>query len=131
MRALLLAILLSVSAVARAAADDFRIGVSGTMPAQCTATPFRVLVDNGVVTVTQYIRCNQPGRYVIRLGQAVRTQWAGTAANHRKVNRSLDSGQVEFNIAAGVGSDETVMIIPRNPAAAREIAREISTQVRL
>jgi hypothetical protein len=114
-------------------AQDRRVDVTlqGTIPAQCVAQPVRVLVDNGVVHVTQYLRCNHPGRFVIRLSEAVRTQWTGSNARHRLVQRPLDTGVAEFAIAAGAGAEETFVIVPRNPAAAREIARNFTTQLRL
>lgn len=105
------------------------IPLVGNIPAQCVSQPFRVLVENGVVTVTQYLRCNHAGRYVIRLGDATKSQWSGTVARHKQAQRSLDSGATDFAVVAGSGATETFTIVPRNPGAAKDIAKYISTIV--
>jgi hypothetical protein len=84
-----------------------------------------------VVHVTQFLRCNHPGRYTIRLGESTRVQWMGSAASYKREQRSLELGFAEFNIAPGAGTEETFVIVPKNPAAARDFARNLSTQIRL
>ena len=112
-----------------AQASQVVIPFTGTIFAQCSSQPFRVLVENGVVTVTQYLRCNHPGRYVIRLGEATKSQWAGTVAKHKHTQRSLETGATDFEVVAGSGNTETFTVVPRNPGAAKDIAKYLSTVV--
>lgn len=77
----------------------------------------------------EVLRCNHAGRYVIRLGDATKSQWSGTVARHKQAQRSLDSGATDFAVVAGSGATETFTIVPRNPGAAKDIAKYISTIV--
>jgi len=112
----LLKLLAAASALAAAApaspqaANQVRIDIVGTIPAQCDSRPYRVLVDNGVVLVTQYLRCNRPGRYVIRLSADTNQQWQGSVAKHKGQAKALDLGYAEFPVPAGAGADETFKI---------------------
>lgn len=120
---------LAAPALAQSNNRQVSIGISGTVAAQCNTAPFRVLVENGVVLVTQYLRCNHPGRYVIRLDARHRIEWSGSLARHRGRSKQLDPGYVEFEVPPGEGTLETFVIEPKNPAAADEIAADIQTQL--
>jgi hypothetical protein len=90
-----------------------------------------VLVENGVVYVTQYLRCNHPGRFVIRLSDTTKPQWLGTLAKYKQSVKSLDLGVADFNVVPGTGVVETFTIVPKNPAAARDLAANLSTFLQL
>jgi hypothetical protein len=131
LRAATALIILMASARAGAQADNrqVRIEIGGTIAAQCDTSPFQVLVDNNVVHVTQYLRCNHPGRYVIRLDAESRSEWAGTVAKHKALQRLLDTGEAEFEVKAGTGATETFTIETKTSAAAAAIAKALRTQV--
>ena len=127
----LVALLLALTTPPLLAAQSSQVVIplTGNVPAQCTSQPFRVLVENGVITVTQYLRCNHPGRYVIRLADSTKSQWAGTSAKYKQALKSLEAGSTDFEITAGAGGVETFTITPKNPAAARDLAKNLNTYV--
>jgi hypothetical protein len=52
-------------------------------------------------------------------------------AKYKQSVKSLDLGVADFNVVPGTGVVETFTIVPRNPAAARDLAANLSTFLQL